>query len=206
MANDLDNINDEQPQSRFTAILFPDGTQYTSEEVEWVVNDYLSRAERSIVSRRSAAKYQMKLRGTASDDPSMPVAQTARDKFLAKVQACNDYDWIVAVVMVRKELDPMHALRVKIFDRRPVGGSTFDIMLKHINEVLRDTKSSYADRARAEYYRKFINEIYKDWTPATPKFVPFNFFQQINTGDKKSDESPEPVKVIDIKEIRKRVK
>lgn len=210
MANDLEKQDKEsQLEPRFTPILFDDGTQYTSEEVEWVVNDYLNRAERSIVGRRAAAKYQMKLRGTASDDDkSLPVQQTERDKFLAKVKAANDYDWIIAVVMVRKELDPMHSLRVKIFDRKPVGGSTFDIMLNHINEVLRDTKSTYADRARAEYYRKFINEIYKDWTPASPKYIPsVNFITQFNNGDNRKDDTKEPVRVsLSIDDIRKKMK
>ena len=97
----------------------------------------------------------------------------------------------------------MHALRVKIFDRKQVGGSTFDIMLKHINDVLRDTSSTYADRARAEYYRKFINEIYKEWTPASPRFVPV-----INTNiiNHYSPEKEEPVKVVNIKDIRNKLK
>lgn len=203
MANDLDEPKENSQEPMYTPIMFDDGTSYTSEEIGWVVNDYLNRAERSIVSRRAAAKYQMKLRGTATDSENLPEPKTERDEFLAKVRACNDYDWIIAVVMCRKQLDPMHALRVKIFDRKQVGGSTFDIMLKHINDVLRDTGSTYADRARAEYYRKFINEIYKEWTPASPRFVPV-----INTNiiNHYSPEKEEPVKVVNIKDIRNKLK
>lgn len=206
MANNLENMDDKQQlRPRFTPILFDDGTKYTSEEVEWVVNDYLNQAERSIVGRRAAAKYQMKLRGTW-DDKSLPVERTERDKFLANVKAANDYDWIIAVVMVRKELDPMHSLRVKIFDRKQVGGSTFDIMLNHINDVLRNTKSTYADRARAEYYRKFINEIYKDWTPASPKYIPtsVNIQNNYNSGaPQKEEPKSEPINIKDIRESLK---
>lgn len=209
MANNITHPETEQQQMHYTPILFPDGVQYTSEEVGWVVNDYLARAEQSIMVRRNSARYHTKLRAGFNIDnveEKVQVERTEKEKFLTKVRSCNDYNWIIAVVMVRKEIDLMHSLRIKIFDTRPKGGSTFDIMINHINEVLRNTKSTYADRARAEYYRKVINEISKDWTPGTAKYIPtsVNIQNNYNSGaPQKEEPKPEPINIKDIRESLK---
>lgn len=162
----MEDFNDQNKLPRFQPIVFADGTQYTSQEVEWVVNDYLAAAERSVGKRRNAARYQMKLRGTAESTDQLPVEITEREQFIAKVKAANEYKWIVAVAQVRNELDPMHALRVKIYSADRVGGSTMEIMVKHIDDVLRNTKSDYGDRARAKDYIKIINDLGKKWNPS----------------------------------------
>lgn len=157
--------SDEQKKAPFSPIRFDDGTEYTAQEVAWVVEDYLATAERSVSKRRNAARYQMALRGTADSSEPLPVAISERQQFIRKVRAANEYNWIVAVAMVRNELDPMHSLRVKVFKKDRVGGSTMDIMVQHIDDVLRDTNSTYQDRARAQYYMKFIGDLAKKGKP-----------------------------------------
>lgn len=167
----------------YSAILFDDGTSYSSEEVQWVVEDYYSRAERSVVQRRNYSKYAQKMRGTLITDEGaiVPIEDTPKDQFLRKVKACNDYNWIIAVALVRNELDPMHSLRVKVMSSNRIGGSTLDIMTKHIDEVLRDTESTYSDRARVKDYIKFIEDMGKKWKPDQIPTVP-PVFPSVNVG------------------------
>lgn len=163
----METPNEKLPVS---PIKFDDGTEYTAQEVAWVIEDYLAAAERSVAKRRNAARYQMELRGTAESTEQLPAQITEKQHFIRKVRASNDYNWIVAVALVRNELDPMHSLRVKMFKSDRVGGSTMDIMVRHIDEVLRDTNSTYQDRARAQYYMKVINDLSKKGSPSGISF------------------------------------
>lgn len=195
----------------YSAILFDDGTSYTSEEVQWVIEDYYGRAERSVVQRRNYSKYAQKMRGTLTTDSGqiVPIEDTPKDIFLRKVKACNDYNWIIAVALVRNELDPMHSLRVKVMSSNRIGGSTLDIMTKHIDEVLRDTDSSYSDRARAKDYIKFIEDMGKKWKPdqipAVPPLQPnINVGVAVNTAGDKTEAKAEIIDVTPVKGLKSR--
>lgn len=189
----------------YSAINFPDGTSYTSQEVTWVLEDYQNKCERAIVKRRKSARYQMALYGTIDPDETKNeiVELTDKEKFLRKVKACNDYNWIVAVAIVRNEFDPMHSLRVRVMTSDRVGGSTLDIMTKHIDDVLRNTQSTYADRARAKDYIKFIEDMGKKWsanTP-TPQIPNINLGVAVKTGGK--DEPPQVQVMTPVKGLNK---
>lgn len=200
-------MDDSKPP--FMPIKFSDGTEYSAQEVAWVVEDYLAAAERSISKRRNAARYQMELRGTAKSTEMLPAAVSEKQKFITQVRAANDYNWIVAVAMSRNELDPMHALRVKVLKTDRVGGSTMDIMVKHIDEVMRNINSTYQDRARAMSYMKFISDLSKKGSPAGISFD-FSITEATrtsavaNAGPKRvnSDENEKPEEKVNIRHIR----
>lgn len=186
-------------------IKFNDGTEYSSQEVAWVVEDYLAAAERSISKRRNAARYQMVLRGTAESTEQLPAEISQKQEFIRKVRAANDYNWIVAVAISRNELDPMHALRVKVLKTDRPGGSTLDIMVKHIDDVMRDTNSTYCDRARAKDYMKFISELTKTGTSGGVSFN-FDITEATRTvkqpGPKRINSEEDKPEEINIRQIR----
>lgn len=188
----------------FSAIQFADGTEYTAQEVSWVVEDFQAAAERAVCQRRNSARYQMELRGTLKNDKTTAVVeQTDKDKFLAKVKACNDYNWILQVVQTRNEFDPMYVLRVQMLKSNRSGGSTMDIMIKHIDDVMRDTKSTYADRARIKDYMKFIEDMGKKWDPKSSAAPVVNVGVGVQMSPKEVNAGPNGKPIITINELRK---
>lgn len=185
----------------YSPIQFSDGTEYTAREVAWVVEDFQSAAERAVCQRRNSARYQMELRGTLKNGQSNAVVeQTEKDIFLTKVKACNDYNWILQVVQSRNEFDPMYVLRVQMLKSNRGGGSTLDIMIRHIDDVMRNTESTYGDRARAKDYIKFIEDMGKKWNPKDElPPVPNVNVAVINSPTHAEPEKP----IVSIKELRK---
>lgn len=176
-----------------------DEITYTPEQVGWVIEDYTNTAERSILQRRQYARAASDYKaGAIKIKPDVPDVISPKDQFIREVKARNDYNWIVAIVMVRNEFDPMHSLRVQMMKTTRTGGSTFDIMRKHIDDVLRDTKSTYADRARAKDYIKIIEDMGKKWNPKEPiTQVPNVNVAVINNTPDKS----EPKEIIDVSPV-----
>lgn len=149
----------EKKELIYTPIYYDNGKiAYTPEQIKLVVDDYLRKAEKSIDRARSRSKY--------APGVKRPMIQpTPEEEFVMEVQEKGDYNWIVSVVLSRNQLDPIRALRTQMYTIVP-GGSTIDIMIKHINDVFRDTNSSYIDRARAKDYLKFIDDLSKKFNAA----------------------------------------
>lgn len=184
----------------YSQIILDDIT-YTPEQVGWIMEDYAYTAERSILQRRQYAKASSDYNaGVIRPKSEVPVVMSEKEKFIRQVKARNDYNWIVAIVMVRNEFDPMHSLRVQMMKTTRTGGSTMDIMRKHIDDVLRDTNSTYADRARIKDYMKILEDMGKKWNPKDEQPpVPNVNVAVINSPTHAEPEKP----IVSIKELRK---
>lgn len=174
-------MNNEEKDIKYTPIYYDNGTiAYTPEQINLIVNDYLQKAEQSIEKARNKKMYSP---GNKTDIEQM----SDEKKFVLMVKEKGDYDWVINIVLSRNQLDPLQALRTKIYTIVP-GGATIDIMIKHINDVMRDIHSSYVDRARAKDYIKFIEDISKKHYQDSSS-MNFGFAFQLNNNNQ------EPTKV-----------
>lgn len=187
---DTTETSPDLPQSKYSPIYNDRGEiAYTGTEVEIIVNDYLQRAEQSISRAQNKRLY---VPGHKTE-----IAELSKDKkFVLSVQEKGEYDWVINIVLARNELDPLLSLRTKVYSITP-GGSTIDIMIRHIDQVMRNTQSTYSDRARAKDYIKFIEDMGKKWNPKDATPTPLN----VNVGVVNTFDKNEPKNTIDVSPV-----
>jgi len=175
----MDNQEKNNNTPKYSPIYYDNGEiAYSSDVIELVINDSMQKAERSLEKSRSTSRY-------VPGQKKEVVVLSEQEKIVQEIKDRGDYNWIISVVLSRNELDPMRVLRTQMFTKVP-GGSTIDIMMKHINDVFRNTSSNYVDRARAKDYIKLLEDLGKKYVPPVPSTVIFN---TVNPN------SPEPTKV-----------
>lgn len=175
----MDNQEKNNNTPKYSPIYYDNGEiAYSSDIIELVINDSMQKAERSLEKSRSTSRY-------VPGQKKEVVVLSEQEKIVQEIKDRGDYNWIISVVLSRNELDPMRVLRTQMFTKVP-GGSTIDIMMKHINDVFRNTSSNYVDRARAKDYIKLLEDLGKKYVPPVPSTVIFN---TVNPN------SPEPTKV-----------
>lgn len=175
----MDNQEKNNSTPKYSPIYYDNGEiAYSSDVIELVINDSMQKAERSLEKSRSTSRY-------VPGQKKEVVVLSEQEKIVQEIKDRGDYNWIISVVLSRNELDPMRVLRTQMFTKVP-GGSTIDIMMKHINDVFRNTSSNYVDRARAKDYIKLLEDLGKKYVPPVPSTVIFN---TVNPN------SPEPTKV-----------
>lgn len=175
----MDNQEKNNNTPKYSPIYYDNGEiAYSSDVIELVINDSMQKAERSLEKSRSTSRY-------VPGQKKEVVVLSEQEKIVQEIKDRGDYNWIISVVLSRNELDPMRVLRTQMFTKVP-GGSTIDIMMRHINDVFRNTSSNYVDRARAKDYIKLLEDLGKKYVPPVPSTVIFN---NVNPN------SPEPTKV-----------
>ena len=175
----MDNQEKNNNTPKYSPIYYDNGEiAYSSDVIELVINDSMQKAERSLEKSRSTSRY-------VPGQKKEVVVLSEQEKIVQEIKDRGDYNWIISVVLSRNELDPMRVLRTQMFTKVP-GGSTIDIMMRHINDVFRNTSSNYVDRARAKDYIKLLEDLGKKYVPPVPSTVIFN---TVNPN------SPEPTKV-----------
>lgn len=189
--------------ANFSPINFPDGSSYTAEEVEWICNDYMSMAERSIDKKRRRSRYQHewdkhrdaeKMNEDVRYESAEITPFDERTAFIKKVKDAKDYEWIVAVACARNEIDPMHSLRIRAYTKDTVTGkSMVDRMMDRYIDICTNDVLTYENMARAKFLRSEIELLSKKGMPErTPNTVIFN-----NIGTNKK----EPTQVVDVQPV-----
>ena len=154
----MDNQENKNNTPKYSPIYYDNGEiAYSSDVIELVINDSMQKAERSLEKSRSTNRY-------VPGQKKEMVVLSEQEKIVQEIKDRGDYNWIISVVLSRNELDPMRVLRTQMFTKVP-GGSTIDIMMRHINDVFRNTSSNYVDRARAKDYIKLLEDLGKKYTP-----------------------------------------
>ena len=194
---------------KFSPINFPDGSSYTSQEVEWVCTDYLMRAEQSIAKRRRRSRYTKEWSIVRSADKMNPEIREGKEiiptdeksLFIQEVKKNNDYEWIVAVALARNEIDSMHSLRIRAYSKDPVTGkSMVDRMMDRYIDICTDGELTYQEMAKAKFLRTEIELLSKKGAPQVGTLVYNNITTPLQEKAKKElerkifDVEPLPVK------------
>lgn len=193
----------------FSPINFPDGSSYTSQEVEWVCQDYLMRAEHSIAKRRRRSRYTKEWSVVRSADKMNPdiregkeiVLTDEKSLFIQEVKKNNDYEWIVAVALARNEIDSMHSMRIRAYTKDPMTGkSMVDRMMDRYIDICTNGELTYQEMAKAKFLRTEIELLSKKGAPQVGTFVYNNINTPLQEKAKKElerkifDVEPTPVK------------
>lgn len=183
----MDNQEKNNNTPKYSPIYYDNGEiAYSSDVIELVINDSMQKAERSLEKSRSTSRY-------VPGQKKEVVVLSEQEKIVQEIKDRGDYNWIISVVLSRNELDPMRVLRTQMFTKVP-GGSTIDIMMKHINDVFRNTSSNYVDRARAKDYIKLLEDLGKKYVPPVPSTVIFNTVNPNSREPTKVQKNDTPVK------------
>lgn len=187
-------ITTTETRQEYSPIFFADNeVQYSSEDVRLVVEDYYRQAEYSIEENRNRVKCQSRYNKTG--DGRHMKKSSDRNARVEEIRKAGDYNWIVSIARSRNEIDPNKDLRVKIFQRR-TGGSTYDLMLNYIDDILRKPDKSYEEMSRANFNLKILKMLGEQ-----PRSS-INFTINNTTNNNAPEEKPAE-KVYDISAIRK---